>query len=106
MSVFTLFLGCFILYGRSRFFPEHLSPMGDLIKNNKQVALFLGYLFILISYTLFANEYGWGTGFVLYVVTLSMTYGILITILSLHKTYTYIIALLLIILIISQNILH
>lgn len=103
MSVFILFVGCFILYGRSRFFPENLIPIETLIKKYRQIASILGYLFLVLSYVLFSYRLGWGTGFVMYLVALSLCYGALITVLSLNKRYIYVIAMLCFLLMFFEN---
>ena len=83
MSFFFLFLGCFILYGKSRFFPYLLSPIGNIIKKRKQLSLPMGYLFLMVSYVSFSYQYGWATGFIIYIVSLSLLYSVLVVTLTL-----------------------
>ena len=103
MSIVLLLLGCFILYGRSRFFPEHLSGIGNVIKQQKQIVLLVGYLFLLSSYVVFGSTFGWGTGFIIYLVCISLFYSLLVIVLPLHKRYIYLIALITILLICFEN---
>jgi len=103
MSIFLLFLGCFILYGRSRFFPENLTLIGNIIKTNKQIALVLGYLFLLFSYIVFSYQFGWATGFVIYLLALCLFYSFLVIVLPLNIKYVYIIAMFCILLMLFKN---
>ena len=103
MSILLLLLGCFILYGRSKFFPEHVSYIGLRIKKHRQMALLLGYMLLLISYILFSIRFGWGTGFIIYLVCVSLLYSLMVIVLSLHKRYIYVIALIVILLISFEN---
>jgi len=103
MSILLLLLGCFILYGKSRYFPEHFNLIGKIIKQQKQIALLVGYLFLLSSYIIFGNKFGWGTGFVIYLACTSLFYSLLVIVLPLHKRYIYLIALITILLICFEN---
>ena len=103
MSILLLLIGCFILYGRSKFFPEHFNVIEKVIKKQKQIALLVGYLFLLSSYVMFGNTFGWGTGFVIYLVCISLLYSLMVIVLSLHKRYIYVIALIVILLISFEN---
>lgn len=103
MSIFLLFLGCFLLFGKSKFFPDHLTSVGKIIKKNKQIALLLGYLFLTSSYLLFWHQLGWVTGFIVYLSAISLTYCILVIVLPLHKRYIYFIAILSVVLIIFES---
>ena len=103
MSVFLLFLGCFLLYGRSKFFPKYLASVDRVIKKNKQIAFVLGYLFLTASYLLFWYQLGWATGFIVYLSGISFAYCILLIVLPLHKRYIYFIAILSVALIIIES---
>jgi len=103
MSIVLLILGSFMLYGKSQFFPEHLSTIGNFIKQNKKATSIVGYLFLVCSYVCFSLKLGWGTGFIIYLVTLSLLYNILIIVLTLHKRYVYLIATFYLLLIFFQN---
>jgi len=104
MSIVLLFFGCFILYGKSRFFPEHFSTIGNIIKQNKQIAFLMGYLFMVFSYILFSLKLGWGTGIVTYLISVSLCYSLLVIVLTLNKRYLYIISIVIFSFITFQNI--
>lgn len=100
MSITLLFFASFILYGKSKYFPEHLNTIGKIIKDKKQIINIISSLFLLLSYILLGNKYGWGTGFVIFLIALSFMYPLLLMVLSLHKKYVYIISTLCVLLII------
>jgi hypothetical protein len=103
MSILLLFLGCFLLYGRSKFFPDYLTLVGKVIKKNKQIVFFLGYLFLTSSYLLLWHQLGWATGFIVYLSAISFAYCMLVIVLPLHKRYIYFIAILCAALVIFEN---
>ena len=103
MNILLLFIGCLILYGKSRFFPEHYNSIGNVIKQNKQVALLLGYLSLITSYILFSLKIGWGTGFIVYLMALSLFYSLLVIVLPLNKLFIHLISSIVILLIIFEN---
>ena len=105
MAIVFLFLGCFILYGKSTYFPEYLNKIGELIKTKKSVANLIGYLFLLLSYALFLYQFDWATGFVIFLITLSFVYSLLLITLPVHKNYLYFIVAVSITLIMIENIL-
>ena len=103
MNILLLFIGCFILYGKSKFFPEYYNNVGNLIKQNRQVALLFGYLFLFTSYILFSLKLGWGTGFIVYLMTLSLFYSLLVIVLPLNKLFIHVLSSIVILLIIFEN---
>lgn len=105
MSIVFLFLGCFLLYGKSKHFPEHFNKIGTMIKDNQRVTTIGGFLLLLFSYVLLANQFGWGTGLAIYLIAISFVYSLLLIILPIHKNYLYVIALLSVLLIVIENIL-
>ena len=103
MRIFLLFLGCFLLFGKSKFFPDHLVSVGKVIKKNKRIALLLGYLFLTASYLLFRHQLDWATALIIYLSSISFAYCILVIVLPLHKRYIYLIAILSVALIIFES---
>jgi len=104
MGFIPLFIGCFILYGRSNYFPENFSKVGNFIKKKKQLFTFIGYLFLVFSYILLGLNCGWSTGFGVYIVAISLMYSLLVIVLTFHKKIIYLIDLISVLLIIIENI--
>ncbi|MEO1009656.1 MAG: hypothetical protein AAFX53_00025 [Bacteroidota bacterium] len=89
MAIVLLFLGCFVLYGKSKYFPEHLASVGKRIKDNRKMANLLGYFLLTASLLMFGWQFGWATGFIIFFTTLSLGYCLLLIVLPLHKNYVY-----------------
>ena len=93
------------MYGKSKYFPEHLEKIGNVIKDKKQITNIVGCLFLLFSYVLMGNKFGYGTGFVIFLIALSLAYSLLVIILTIHMNYAYVIAIVSVVLILIENIL-
>ena len=89
MAIVLLFLGCFVFYGKSKYFPEHLAVLGRYIKSNRLLANLSGYFLLIVSLLLFGWQFGWATGLVIFLTTLSFGYCLLLIALPLHKYYVY-----------------
>lgn len=105
MFILTLLFGCFILYGKSKYFPENLPSIETPIKEHKNLATLAGYFLLFLSFLLFQDKFGTGTAIVLYTLSIGLIYCLLITVLTIHNKYVYFIAALSILSIIFESLL-
>ncbi|MEM7374214.1 MAG: DUF3325 family protein [Bacteroidota bacterium] len=91
MSIVLLFTGCFLLYGKSKYFPEHLAQIGNRIKQHPHISRLAAYALFLLSIFLMVNQLGWSTALVVFFTALSLAYGLLVIVLPLHKSFAYLI---------------
>ena len=103
MAVLLIILGCLIIYGKSRYFPDNLSYLRNQLKKKPKIVRSLGYLLFLGSYLLFSNQLGWGTAIVVFITTLSFGLCLVLIVLPLHKKYVYILGVFSLLIIIVEN---
>ncbi len=92
MYVFLLLLGCSLCYGRSKYFPETLSQAKGILAQYRFGITVAGYSCLCLAIYGFTAHYGWGTGLVIYFMSLSLAYCLLLIALPLHKYYLYLMA--------------
>ena len=96
MGIVLIFLGCFLLYAKSKHFPKRLQHLGSRLRKN---ALFLG------AYLILGSQFGWATGFVVFLITITLGLVLNIMLLPLNQKYAYVLAGLSLLVIIIDNIL-
>jgi len=89
MGVLLVFVACFLLYGKSKYFPSHLSKIGDWIKQHMLLSRSVACLTLAASLFLFAQNLGWGTGSVAFLIAWIFAYCILLIVLPLNRGYAY-----------------
>ncbi len=104
MGIVILIMGCFLLYGNSKYFPENLSYVRVQIKKYPKVIRILAYTLFLISYTFFYHQLGWGTAIIVFIIALVFSLCITLIVIPIHKRYVYVIATLSLLIIILENI--
>ncbi|MEM6515772.1 MAG: hypothetical protein AAF688_06280 [Bacteroidota bacterium] len=103
MAIACLILGGLLLFSKSKYFPKRKGALLEKMNIALNLKNVIGYVLLTLSYVLFALEFGWGTGFVIYLIAFSFVYALLIMVLPLHKSVGYIFAgLSLVIIVFSQ----
>ncbi|MEM6893489.1 MAG: DUF3325 family protein [Bacteroidota bacterium] len=105
MGIVLIFLGCFLLYAKSKHFPKRLQHLGNRLRKNTVQTRLVGYLLFVGAYLLLGSQLGWATGFVVFLITLILGLVLNIILLPLHQKYAYILAGLSLLVIIIDNIL-
>ncbi|WP_375586872.1 DUF3325 family protein [Flagellimonas aurea] len=103
MGIVLVLLGCFMLYAKSRHFPMFLSNMGKKAKENPVGTRWLAYAIFALSLALLGYQYGFFTGFVIFLTTLMFGLCITVMLLPLQNKYAYILAGLCIVVILIEN---
>lgn len=102
MSILLVFAGSFLLYGKSKYFPEHLSYIGNRIKKHGLISRIGAYLLFWGSLFLLANQLGWATAAVAFFIAMTMAYCTLLIILPLNIRLVYLVVALIILTIIIE----
>ena len=92
MSIVAIFFACFLLFGRSKYFPKYLGSISKQLKKNDLITRITAYLSFFCSIVLLGNQFGWATGMIIFVMMLMFAYGLIVILLPLNKSYAYIIA--------------
>jgi len=89
MGIVLIFIGSFLLYAKSKHFPDFLSGLGSKLKARHSVNRFIAYFLFVISLVLLGYEFGFWTGLVIFIITVMFALTLTITLLPLNKRYAY-----------------
>ncbi|MEM8507678.1 MAG: hypothetical protein AAF717_07605 [Bacteroidota bacterium] len=105
MSIVLIFLSCFLLYTKSKHFPQQFAKIGKKLKGKERVVGGIAYILFLIAFALMAYRYGLATGGIIFLITLMLGLSLTIMFLPLHKKYAYVLLGLSLLSIVMENIL-
>ncbi|KQC30393.1 hypothetical protein AAY42_11315 [Flagellimonas eckloniae] len=105
MGIVLIFLGCFLLYVKSKHFPEQLNSIKKEANERPLVTRLITYLLFISSAILLSFQLGLATGLLTFLITLLLSLCLTIMLLPLHKKYAYFLAILSLIVIVIENIL-
>ncbi|MEE1963948.1 hypothetical protein V1387_14740 [Allomuricauda taeanensis] len=103
MGIVLVLLGCFLLYAKSRHFPVFLTGIGEKAKKDPGRTRILAYTSFALAIVFLGHQYGFFTGFVIFLTTLMFGLCITVMFLPLHNKYAYILMGLCIIVILIEN---
>ncbi|MEM7655172.1 MAG: hypothetical protein AAF399_03515 [Bacteroidota bacterium] len=92
MSIALILLASFLLYGKSKHFPAHLATVGERLKQNPRLSQASAYGLHAAAMAWLANQFGWGTGIVIWFMMMTMSYCLLLIVLPLHQRFAYVVA--------------
>jgi len=78
MAVLLTLIACFLLYGKSKYFPQQWQNVTAPLRKNKAMTRGLGYALLLIAAVIFVLDWGGFTGFVIWVTILMLAYSVLV----------------------------
>lgn len=90
MGIILVFLGCFLLYAKSRHFPNYYPNLKKRAAGNPKVLRWISYGMFLLSVTIFCLQNGVATGLVIFLITLMFGLCLTIMFLPLNKKYAYV----------------
>ncbi|MEO0573066.1 MAG: hypothetical protein AAF039_15265 [Bacteroidota bacterium] len=102
MGIVFVFLGCFLLYAKSKHIPDFLSRFGDNVRTKPMVTRILAYFLFLLAIVVLGNSYGFWTGFVIFLMVLMFALLLTMVLLPLNKKYAYLLTALSIIAILTE----
>lgn len=105
MYILLAFIGSLLLYATSKYFPQHFTFFRSIIVANKKWSKMIAGVVLAASAMLTIRQFGWGTGLVIFCTTLIFAFSLLLIVLPLHNRLVYIIALVIILLLMIQNML-
>ncbi|MEM9361859.1 MAG: DUF3325 family protein [Bacteroidota bacterium] len=105
MGIVLIFLGCFLLYAKSKHFPKRFETIGDKMRHKPVLTRWIGYLLFLVSASIFVYQFGLGTGLIAFFITVLLGLCLTIILLPLNKKYVYVLGALSVIVIVIENIL-
>ena len=105
MGIVLIFFGCFLLYAKSKHFPKRLQHLGSRLRKNTVQTRLVGYALFLGAYLILVSQFGWATGFVVFLITITLGLVLNIMLLPLNQKYAYVLAGLSLLVIIIDNIL-
>lgn len=103
MGIVLVLLGCFLLYAKSRHLPIFLQRIGDRAKQDSIRTRILAYIIFAMSLAVLGYQYGFFTGFIIFLTTLMLSLCLIVMLLPLHNKYAYILTALSIIIIVIEN---
>lgn len=98
-------IGCFLLYGTSKYLPSTLSVAAEKIRLRKGLAKTLGCIVLVVSALLACRQFGWGTGLVVFLMALTLAFSLVIILFPLNRKLAFALAFICTLLIIVKNIL-
>lgn len=98
-------VGCFLLYGTSKYVPSTLTIVAEKIRLRKRQTKTLGCIALFISAFLAGLQFGWGTGLVIFLITLILAFCLVIILFPLNRKLAFVLAFICTLLIILENIL-
>ncbi|WP_367279573.1 DUF3325 family protein [Ulvibacterium sp.] len=105
MGIILIFLGCFLLYAKSKHVPRYFSRIEAWAKQQPKKTRLLAYGLFALSVVIFCWQNGIATGLVAFLVALMFGLCLTIIFLPLHKKYAYLLVGLSLVLIIINTIL-
>ncbi len=89
MAIATVFMGSLLLYGKSKYFPENLIYLQNLLSRNIVLTRIFGYVLLAISAFLFSHQYDIATGVIVFLAALLLTISLLVIALPIHRNFIY-----------------
>ncbi|MEM9649889.1 MAG: hypothetical protein AAF969_15530 [Bacteroidota bacterium] len=105
VGIVLIFVGCFILYAKSKHFPKHLRKIGGIAKVRPNQQRWIAYGLFAIATAILALQYGFFTGLVIFMITVMFALCLTISLLPLNHRYAYILAGLSVLIITIENML-
>ena len=103
MSIVLIFLGCFLLYAKSKHFPVHFLNVVAKFSMHKIALRSIAYLLFFFATILLMIQYGPATGLVIFLIALMFGLCLTIMFLPLNKKYAYLLVGLSLVCIIIEN---
>ncbi|WP_460684494.1 DUF3325 family protein [Niabella aquatica] len=97
-------LGCFLLYGTSKYFPSALYMRTKNMRVRKRMFRICGYITFIVSALLSGLQFGWGTGLVVFLFALIFSFSLVIMLFPLNSKLAFMLAFICVLLIIIENI--
>lgn len=105
MGILLIFLGCFLLYAKSKYVPKDLANIEKWTRANPLGTRLIVYALFVTSIIVLCLQNGLATGLVIFLFALMFGLCITIILIPLNKKYAYWIAGLSVLFIIIENIL-
>ncbi len=105
MAIVLIFLGCFLLYAKSKHFPKRMEHWALQLKSKPVRTRIFGYTLFVASFTILSLQFGFATGIVIFIMAVLLALSLTIMLLPLHRKYAYILAGLSVLVIVVENML-
>lgn len=92
MGIVLIFLGCFVLYSKSRYFPTYLKDLISITKNPTSRLYYIGFSLFILAIIILGFQYGFYTGTIIFLSALMLGMSMTIIFLPLNKKYAYLMA--------------
>lgn len=89
MGTILTFLGCFLLYAKSKHFPDHFSRIALRLKGKENQLRVAAYFLFVLANVVFIYQFGWATGLTVFLLVVMFGLSITVMLLPLNKKYAY-----------------
>ncbi|BFP40766.1 hypothetical protein FGF1_16110 [Flavobacteriaceae bacterium GF1] len=89
MGIILVFLGCSLLYAKSKHFPDYFANFKRRARENPKSLRLISYGMFLLSMVVLCLQNGVATGLVIFLITLMFGLSLTIMFLPLNKKYAY-----------------
>lgn len=96
-------IGSFLLYNTSKYFPAELFPIIGKFNASKFLLKISGSLCLMLSLILSGLQFGWGTGFVIFLTALMLGLCLTLMTLPLNRLLVYVMTIVCVVLIVAEN---
>lgn len=103
MGTVLILLGCFLLYAKSKHFPEHFSQIALKLRGKENQLRIAAYFLFVLANVIFVYQFGWATGLTIFLFVVMFGLSITVMFLPLNKKYAYLLLGLSLVSIIVEN---
>ncbi|MBS9460912.1 hypothetical protein KIM67_00715 [Flagellimonas sp. 389] len=103
MGVILVFIGSLLLYAKSKHFPQFLNFVGITARQKPVLTRVVAYIVFLLSILIFTVQFDFATALVIFMITVMLALGLIITLLPLNQKYVYLFAGLSLVIIVMEN---
>lgn len=103
MAIVLIFLGCFLLYAKSKHLPVFLEAIGNKAKKRPKITRLVAYMAFVLALLVLAYRYGFFTGSIIFFTALMLGLCLVVMLLPLHNRYAYLLIVIALIIIVIEN---
>lgn len=92
MAIVLVFLGCFLLYVKSKYAPLQGVATWAYFRANLTITRALAYALFSIALVLLAYQHGFFTGFTVFLMCLMLGLGLAVVVFPINSKYAYVLA--------------
>ncbi|MEM9000203.1 MAG: hypothetical protein AAGB24_08050 [Bacteroidota bacterium] len=89
MAIVLIFLGCFLLYSKSKHFPKQFAALAYRLQGKETVVRIASYGFFILSMASLIHQFGLASGLIIFLIVLMFGLCLIVMFLPLHKKYAY-----------------